>query len=782
MLAAFGECPWDRSAPMKRTPLLVAMLLIAPFAAAETWLRVDAPSPALRANLPVRAIDYVTFVWMPEDGAPTGLLGAQVQRSARPFDLVIDGQRFDPTAAPVSSDPWRQSATFAGPDFRLVQLYGPPRATDLDALRAANVRPVRYLAPFSYIVWASAEDLQTLASRSTAIRWSGAFLPAQRVPPQSRDLDAGPTRAMALLDATSADAVIAALPSARLVERTSMTPDLTLVELELPGSAFLAAARTPGVYTLQRIDGGAGPRGEMSNQSVVGGYDAGNVVFPGYTDWLSQAGVNGAGIKVSIVDGGMRTTHADLAANMVPCTGIEGSCAVAIDNHGTHVAGAVAGSGASGVRDSAQFLRGQGIAPGASLIQQRYGPFLGAGPGSMVANGMLRIYKDAAVSGAQLANNSWGPTSTPQGYDIPTLQVDMIARDADPTVAGSQPVLPVWSIMNGNGDRNSGICAPSSLGSPDEAKNLFAIGSTKMQVGGGTQLPGIFDVSANSAHGPACDGRLVPHVVAPGCSTDSASSAGDNSFTFMCGTSMASPVVSGAAALYWQRHRATFGRDPSPALVKAMFTAVAKNLTGFLDADGGVMPQRPNRFSGWGRLDLDAVINPGVEVWLHDQELVLANTGATFAVDQQADDPARPVRIMLAWTDAPGPGTGGTTPSWTNDLDLGVTLGAQSWRGNVFDAATGWSATGGSADGKNNLEGVFLSPAQHAGGSFRVNVLAATVAADALDPWLPVSPRQDFAIVCYNCKPSTVVVDDVFADGFDGETPVDDLFADGFED
>jgi subtilisin family serine protease len=766
---------------MMRVSLLLVMLLLAPLAAAETWLRVEAPSPALRAQLPARAIDYGAFVWMPEDGAPAGLLGARVQRNSRPFDLDIDGVQFDPTAPPASGDPWWQGATHSGPDFRLVQLHGPPRAADLDALRAANVRPVRYLAPFSYVVWASAADLQSLASRSGAVRWSGAFLPAQRVPPPSRGLDAGPTRAMALIDAASADAVIAALPSAQLVERTAMTSDLTLLELELPGSAFLAAANTPGIYTLQRIDGGGGPRGEMSNQSVVGGYDAANLVFPGYASWLNQAGLNGAGVRVSIVDGGIRSTHADLAANMLPCSGSEGSCTTANDNHGTHVAGAVAGSGASGVRDGAQFLRGQGVAPGASLIQQRYVPFLGAGPGSMVANGMLRIYKDTAVSGAQLANNSWGPTSTPQGYDIPTMQVDMIARDADPDAAGSQPVLPVWSIMNGNGDRSSGICAPSSLGSPDEAKNLFAIGSTRLQ-SGGVQLSGIFDLSANSAHGPACDGRQVPHVVAPGCSTDSTSSASDSSFTFLCGTSMASPVVSGASALYWQRHRSVWGRDPSPALIKAMFTAAARNLTGFLDADGRVMPQRPNRFAGWGRLDLDAVINPGVEVWIHDQDLVLASSGASYAVDLQVDDPAQPVRIMLAWTDAPGPGTGGTTPAWTNDLDLGVTLDAMSFRGNVFDAATGWSATGGSADARNNLEGVFLSPAQHAGGAFSINVLAATIAADGLEPWVPVSPRQDFAIVCYNCKPSTALPEALFADGFDGAAPIDDLFADGFED
>ena len=93
---------------------------------------------------------------------------------------------------------------------------------------------------------------------------------------------------------------------------------------------------------------------------------------------------------------------------------------------------------------------------------------------------MLTIYKDSAVNGVMLTNNSWGPTGSPQGYAIPTRQIDMISRDANPDVAGNQPVLAVWSIMNGGGDSN-GSCSPSSLGSPDEAKNLFAVGSTKLQ-------------------------------------------------------------------------------------------------------------------------------------------------------------------------------------------------------------------------------------------------------------------------------------------------------------
>jgi len=244
---------------------------------------------------------------------------------------------------------------------------------------------------------------------------------------------------------------------------------------------------------------------------------------------------------------------------------------------------------------------------------------------------------------------------------------------------------------------------------------------------------------------------------------------------------MASPVVTGASALYWQRYRTLYGRDPSPAMVKAAFTAVSKNLTGFLDADARAMPQRPNRFAGWGRLDLAAVIKPGVQVWLNDQETVLTSSGSEYNVNLTVDNPAQPVRVMLAWTDAPGPGTGGTTASWVNDLDLNVFVGAQSYRGNVFAAGDGVSVNGGSADSKNNLEGVMLSPAQHAGSAIRLNVLAAVIAADGLNPWVPAGPRQDFAVICYNCKLAGGPGTGVFADGFDGAAPIDDLFVDGFE-
>jgi hypothetical protein len=199
-------------------------------------------------------------------------------------------------------------------------------------------------------------------------------------------------------------------------------------------------------------------------------------------------------------------------------------------------------------------------------------------------------------------------------------------------------------------------------------------------------------------------------------------------------------------------------------MVKAAFTPVANDLIGNFDADNGVLGHRPDRKQGWGRLDLDAVINPPLPVFTVDQTTVLETTGESWQVEIEPVDPAAPVRIMLAWTDAPGAGTGGTNPAWVNDLDLVVDVDGTVFFGNVF-GNDGFSAPGGSADFRNNLEGVMLSPEVHQGLSFSLSVLAANLAEDAIEIYQPGAPRQDFALACYNCR--EVLPIELFIDGFE---------------
>ena len=681
------------------------------------------------------------------DAAPTSL-------AASGFELDLGGRLFDPLhAAPTS-----MHGTSAGPDLRLVQFEGPIQPHWLSALAADGIQVLQYLHPYSYVVWADAASFAR-AQGAPGLRWRGDYLPEYRLAANARGLDAERRQTMAMFsrhtDLAGLTAAIEAL-GGTIALHDVVDRHFGVIQLDLAGDRLADLAAVPGIYTVQTItpiSAEEALRGEMSQQSVVGAYGGAPsyTIVPGYEDWLAGSGYDGSGVVAGIVDGGSLVSHQDLIGRALPCVNAgaaQTTCMSATSAHGTHVAAAVAGTGASGAMRNG-FLRGQGVAPGANIISQRYNAFLSSGTGGMVANGMLTIYRESALSGAVLTNNSWGPTTTPQGYDIPTRQIDIIARDALADQPGQQPVLPVWSIMNGNGD-SGGACAPASVASPDEAKNLFAVGSTSLQNGSGTQLSTIFNISANSAHGNACDGRRIPHIVAPGCSTDSASNGNTSAYEMMCGTSMASPVVTGAVALFIEQYRAqNEGRTPSPALVKAAFTAVAMNLQGFRDADNRVMGHRPDRFQGYGRLDLDAVINPPQAVHLFDQEEVFTASGQSWTQSFSAADPSQPMRIMLAWTDAPGHGNGGTAPAWVNNLDLKVESGGKAYLGNVI-GSDGWSATGGSADERNNLEGVFLSPAQH-GGAVTLTVDAFNIAADALNPHSPGAPAQDFAIACYNC-------------------------------
>lgn len=731
----------------------------------SAWLRVEASKQQLSTAVGRNAtgIDYGNFQWLAANAIDTARLlaaGIKFSRVENPYVLELGGQRFDPLVSPPTST-LRTSDDSS--DWQLIQFNGPVKSEWLADLRESGITPVQYVHPYSYVVWSDRASVAAKRS-ATYMRWSGHFQTEFRILPQQRQWNAQLRPTMALLSKHLDQArLIDAISSTGAILRsiTSLDKDLNVAQFDAPGDRYIDIAAIPGVYSIQANPGGAGPRGEMSNQAITGQYGPapGYTIIPGYATWLDALGYDGSGVTVAVVDGGVRTTHLDVASRMVPCVAAiqtPSSCTTANDSHGTHVAVAIAGTSTSGVLLNG-FLRGQGLAPGANIVQQRYSSFLSSnsGTGYMVADGMLKIYKESSLSGAVLTNNSWGPSDTPQGYDIATQQADMVIRDANADVDGNQQLLNVLSIMNGGGD-SSGTCAPSALGSPDEAKNLLSVGSTKMQTSGGAQIAAIFDISSNSAHGNACDGRRVPDIVAPGCYTDSAAGSGNSAFTFMCGTSMASPMVTGSAALFVEKYRALHdGATPSPAMIKAALTAVATDLQGFRDAENRVMGHRPDRFQGYGRLDLDAVVNSVDGIEYFEQSHVFTSTGEQWIRSVSAVDPDRPVKIMLAWTDAKGHGLGGSTPAWVNDLDLKVETGDAIYRGNAT-GSDGWSLADGPADSSNNLEGIFLRPDQ-LGATIDISVSAANIAADALHPYVPGDPAQDFALVCYNCVVQTAI-------------------------
>ncbi|MCP3905926.1 MAG: S8 family serine peptidase [Planctomycetes bacterium] len=651
------------------------------------------------------------------------------------YTLTLGEVSFDPVAAEPVLPIGLERARDDGPDLRLVQFTGPTQNGWLDALEAAGLEIVQYIHPHSYVTWGAADALDAAAD-DLAVRWTGDFAPAYRLLPAFRDLPEAPVDMRVLMyRGADTDGIQDTITNLGAVYTGGRVLNHTweIAGFVTSGAALADIARIPGVYNVKLVPTDGGLRGEMSNQICAGNYDAGNEAFPGYGTWLDGIGVHGDGVILANVDGGIQDNHPDLFARMLSCVGT--TCGGgATSSHGTHTAGIMAAMGGSGVLDSWGFLRGLGVAPGATMVEQVYSPYF-TQPG-----GMLLLMYDSAANGAIASGNSWGPAGSPQGYDDDTLQTDIGARDTDPNTPGDQPLCYVLSIMNGYG-------GTSSQGTPDEAKNIFTIGSTKAQQVSGAQILEIDDVSGNSAHGPCLDGRIVPHLVAPGCEVDSCNSG--SSHTTKCGTSMASPHVTGAVALFVEhyRNRPQYTVDPSPAMIKAAFLPVAHDLAGHHDADGGILGHPFDNKQGWGRMNLPAVVAPpDNSVRYFDQEVIFDNTGEEWSINLSPLDPSKPVRIMLVWTDAPGHGLGGSTPAWNNDLDLIVEVGGNSYYGNDF-GPDGFSVTGGTPDDRNNTEGVFLGPIPP--GNFDIRVVAADINSDAL-PNVGDITDQDFAIVAYN--------------------------------
>ena len=103
------------------------------------------------------------------------------------------------------------------------------------------------------------------------------------------------------------------------------------------------------------------------------------------------------------------------------------------------------------------------------------------------------------------------------------------------------------------------------------------------------------------------------------------------------------------------------------------------------------------------------------------------------------------MRVTLAWTDPP-PATV-TGNAFVNDLDLEVSVGGRTYRGNWL--VDGVSAPSGQADFRNNVENVVLPAA--AAGRMSVRVVARSLGGDGV-PGNGKPLDQDFALVVSNAQ------------------------------
>ncbi|MFE7710952.1 S8 family serine peptidase [Streptomyces sp. NPDC057486] len=252
-----------------------------------------------------------------------------------------------------------------------------------------------------------------------------------------------------------------------------------------------------------------------------------------------QAGYDGTGVRIAVLDTGIDTSHPDLESKVVA----EKNFTPSVDakdhqGHGTHVASTAAGTGA------ASDGRYKGVATGAELLN---GKVLGDS-GSGLESGIIEGMEWAVEQGADIVSMSLGSP------DIigPNPLEDAVNRLSDQAL---------FVIAAGNSGPSS-----KTVGTPGTAQRALTVGAVDKQ-----------DVLASfSSRGPRLeDSGIKPDVTAPGVGITAANAAGTLAdkphpapgYVTLDGTSMATPHVAGAAALLAQQHPDWSGAQLKAALM-----------------------------------------------------------------------------------------------------------------------------------------------------------------------------------------------------------------------
>ncbi|HWD91106.1 MAG TPA: S8 family serine peptidase [Verrucomicrobiae bacterium] len=450
-------------------------------------------------------------------------------------------------------------------------------------------------------------------------------------------------------------------------------------------------------------------------------------------------------------------------------------------------------------QDSAGFSYGVGVCPfvkiGSSVI------FDNSVPNDDFTNPDYNaLASHAYARGARISNNSWGSDVAGE-YTFEAQTYDALVRDAQADVPGNQEMT--FAFAAGNvGPCMQGPGVTLGIDSPGSAKNVIAVGASENVrslsiANGGNDRAGndacsesdanansADDVDCGSSRGPCADGRMKPDLVAPGihitggvpqvtpppspaglgeaiscfdaegvCALPQSGTLGNTNnffplgqqfYTESSGTSHSTPVVAGACALIRQFFINGNLNAPSPAMTKAFLINSARYMTGLGARDSLWSPSQ-----GMGEVNLGTAFD-GAARFLRDQvaDDKFTGTGQRRVFAGQVVDSSKPFRVTVAWTDAPGSTSGA---AYNNDLDLTVVIGGKTYLGNVFKGQ--YSATGGNADRRNNVENVFL-PAG-VSGNFSVTITAANINSDGVPNEEPALD-QDFALVIYNGTAASV--------------------------
>jgi len=244
-------------------------------------------------------------------------------------------------------------------------------------------------------------------------------------------------------------------------------------------------------------------------------------------------GALGAGTTIAVVDTGVDLNHPDLRDKLLPGADFvtDETCtpgAQDLNGHGTHVAGIAAAITNNGIGVA-------GVAPSAGILPVRVLDSAGEGTGDDISNGI----KWAADQGAQVINLSLG-------NDVPVVDVTGLGEAVDYAwskgavivAAAGNSTLPLCGFPAAS---THAVCvaATDSTGTPSIYSNF----PLRLDGGVAVRAPG-GDGSGDC--GPDAD---IWSTFWPAASGDEAEACPPTGYEPLAGTSMATPFVSGIAAL-----------------------------------------------------------------------------------------------------------------------------------------------------------------------------------------------------------------------------------------
>ncbi len=323
------------------------------------------------------------------------------------------------------------------------------------------------------------------------------------------------------------------------------------------------------------------------------------------------AGYTGAGVTIGIVDSGIMRSNPTVSGRVLQeFIDVDSSTNdTSVDDvvgHGTWVSEIAAGAAFD------QFPGG--IAPGADLVAARIipddAPSDSGQPPTQItaadAQFFQRVNQQLISAGVKVQNNSWGGLT----WDTTDPDVNQAFGAAYDAFVNQQGGLVVFAAGNGSGAQPSTFAQLPNF-APDLAKGWLTV--VALDSNDPTHLAGYSNIC-----GAAKDFCLA----APGdvivLDKDATASTADPDYYVVRGTSLAAPMVTGAAALVWQAFP-YFDND-----------LVRQTLLGTADPRGG---SQPNPTFGYGALDVGRAVQGPAQFDWGDVDVSFDNLISTWSND-----------------------------------------------------------------------------------------------------------------------------------------------------